>query len=299
MPFLSIYLSLPAFCLTKLFLSAVITSSFSQNDMQALRTASVGVSLCDAETSVAAPITSRTPTPFSVITVLKEGRCSLVTAYTLILFNVMYGTIQLFMACILYSYGLTLGNYMYLTQDLVFTLGCGLALSNNLPATQLSVAVPPSKFVCKYFVVKFSLQLLCFVAFQVIALWALSVQPFYEEYNPIEAGDEPLTKTYSYEATTIDCMALAQLSIASVAASIGMPFRKPWYRNPWHIAMLSFQVSWVIAQTLGRSGYVLEHLLEIKPLPMYFALTLLGIMGANAVVSGALTALTNMWFRME
>lgn len=70
------------------------------NDMSALREATVGVSLCEAETSVAAPITSRLQTPGAVVDVLKEGRCSLITAYVLISFNVMYAVIQLFMVCV-------------------------------------------------------------------------------------------------------------------------------------------------------------------------------------------------------
>jgi len=57
------------------------------NDMVALRAATIGVSLCDAETSVAAPITSKIQTPGSVIDVMIEGRCSLITAYVLILYN--------------------------------------------------------------------------------------------------------------------------------------------------------------------------------------------------------------------
>jgi magnesium-transporting ATPase (P-type) len=266
--------------------------------MRALRAATVGVSLCDAETSVAAPITARTAAPSAVVTVLMEGRCSLITAYTLIMFNIMYGSIQLFMASILYGYGLVLGDYMYLTQDLVFTLGCGLALSNNLPADSLSVTMPPKRFVTKYFVVKLSLQMLCFLSFQLIAMWFLSMQPFYTKYDPVASGDKPLTATYSFEATTIDCMALAQLSIASIAASIGLPFRSPWYRNPWHVGMLIFQICWVIVQTLARSGYILENILEIKPLPLYFAGVLLGIMTMNFIVSLALTLFTDVWFNI-
>lgn len=267
--------------------------------MRALRAATVGLSLCDAETSVAAPITTRNASPSSVVTILMEGRCSLTTAYTLIIFNIMYGSIQLFMASILYGYGLVLGNYMYLTQDLVFTLGCGLALSNNMPAESLSVSMPPKRFVTKYFVVKLSLQMLCFLSFQLFSLWILSIQPFYNKYDAEAEGDKPLTATYSYEATTIDCMALAQLSIASIAASIGLPFRLPWYQNPWHIGMLLFQMCWVVLQTLARSGYILESVLEIKPLPLYFAGLLLGVMVLNLTVSATLTVFTDICFGLK
>jgi cation-transporting P-type ATPase 13A2 len=58
------------------------------NDMAALRAATVGVSLCEAETSVAAPVTSRLQTPGAVVDIIKEGRCSLITSYVLVMFNV-------------------------------------------------------------------------------------------------------------------------------------------------------------------------------------------------------------------
>lgn len=47
------------------------------------------------------------------------------TAYVLIMFNIMYATIQLFMACAIYSYSLQVGTYMYLVQDLFYTLELG------------------------------------------------------------------------------------------------------------------------------------------------------------------------------
>lgn len=107
----------------------VIFCGDGANDMIALRAATVGISLCDAETSVAAPITSKIPTPAAVVAVILEGRCSLDTAYVLVLFNVMHGTTQLLMGCLLYYFGLIPGDYMYLQQDLFYTLVLGLAIS--------------------------------------------------------------------------------------------------------------------------------------------------------------------------
>lgn len=69
----------------------VIFCGDGANDMAALRASTVGVSLCEAETSVAAPITSRLQTPSAVVDTMKEGKCSLITAYVLGRFyNVLY-----------------------------------------------------------------------------------------------------------------------------------------------------------------------------------------------------------------
>ena len=79
-----------------------------------LEAADVGVSLCDTATTVAASIVSTDQSPYAVVEVLKEGRCSLVTAYVLICFNIMYAIIQLMMTCFLNNLGLKMGDYSYL-----------------------------------------------------------------------------------------------------------------------------------------------------------------------------------------
>lgn len=52
------------------------------NDCAALKAADVGISLSEAEASVAAPFTSRTPDISCVLEVIKEGRAALVTSFS-------------------------------------------------------------------------------------------------------------------------------------------------------------------------------------------------------------------------
>lgn len=66
------------------------------NDCAALKAADVGISLSEAEASVAAPFTSSTPDISCVIEVIKEGRAALVTSFSC--FKYMW--VYLFMACI-------------------------------------------------------------------------------------------------------------------------------------------------------------------------------------------------------
>lgn len=262
------------------------------NDMIALRAATVGVSLCDAETSVAAPITSKMQTPSAVIEVLKQGRCSLITAYVLILFNIMYGIIQLFMACELYAYGLKAGDYLYLIQDLFYTLVLGLAISYSEPSHSLSATLPPQRFLSPYFLMKLFLQLVTFIIFQAIALWALSTQHFYDRYET----DDPLSTSYAYEASVADDMALAQLMIASIVSSIGEPFRLIWVKNIYHWMALTAQVIWLLVQIFVQDSYFLKHVLQLKPFPSSFGIILVCLMFANLVVSVALNALVDRLF---
>jgi cation-transporting ATPase 13A2 len=251
--------------------------------MSALREATVGVSLCEAETSVAAPVTSRLQTPGAVIDVLKEGRCSLITAYVLISFNVMYAVIQLFMVCLMYKIGLKIGDATYLIQDLFFTLVLGLAISLTPPSDVLSKERPPPKFLNAVYAFKLFGQMLCFIAFQLIALEALKASSFYDGGYVLEDDQDPLSETYSDETSVISIMGLSQVLIASVVSTIGHPFRVRWFYNPYHVTCLFLQSGFVLYQLFARKNYFLRHILVIKPLPYHFCFIILIIMAANAV----------------
>lgn len=76
--------------------------------------AAVGVSLCEAEASVAAPLTSRRASVGCMLTVIAEGRAALVTSFIIFKFIVIYAFVQVFAINVMYSYGLRIGNYQVL-----------------------------------------------------------------------------------------------------------------------------------------------------------------------------------------
>jgi len=254
------------------------------NDMSALRAADVGVSLCDAETSVAAPITSKLQTPGSVIDTLLEGRCSLVTAYVLVIYMINYGIIQLFMSLELYSFGLVPSDYTYLIQDLFFSLVLGIAVALTERADELSWQLPPKRFLVFWLLFKLVSQIVVFVTFQLVALYILTLQSWYVPYT----FDTPLVDSYAYEATVVINISLAQLMIASVTSTIGAPFRKAWYTNFWHVLALFIQTIWVSYQIFQTGDDFATTWLSLEPLPFDFCLIVLGLIAGNIAVSTAL-----------
>jgi cation-transporting ATPase 13A2 len=64
------------------------------NDISALRAALVGLSLCQADASVAAPLTSRVASAAAMARVVAEGRASLAAAYTIFRFIMSYALVQ-------------------------------------------------------------------------------------------------------------------------------------------------------------------------------------------------------------
>ncbi|CAG8505217.1 11733_t:CDS:10, partial [Scutellospora calospora] len=87
------------------------------NDCGALKAADVGLSLSDAEASVAAPFTSRNMDIGCVIDVIKEGRAALVTSFSCFKYMALYSIIQFTTVSILYYYGSNLGNLQFGLQE--------------------------------------------------------------------------------------------------------------------------------------------------------------------------------------
>ena len=108
------------------------------NDCGALKAAHVGVSLSDAEASVAAPFTSAVPNISCIPSLVREGRldittilfskftiaiprCALVTSFGVFKYMALYSMIQFASVLILYSNKTNLGDTQFLYIDLVIT----------------------------------------------------------------------------------------------------------------------------------------------------------------------------------
>lgn len=81
------------------------------NDCGALKAADVGISLSEAEASVAAPFTSRVFDITCVPQLIKEGRAALVTSFSCFKYMSIYSAIQFTSVSILYRYGSNLGDF--------------------------------------------------------------------------------------------------------------------------------------------------------------------------------------------
>lgn len=78
------------------------------NDCEALKSANTGVSLSQAEASIASPFTSKTPNISCVPLVILEGRSTLVASFGLVKFICMYSLTQFISVILLYTLGIDL-----------------------------------------------------------------------------------------------------------------------------------------------------------------------------------------------
>jgi len=81
------------------------------NDCGALKTAAVGISLSEAEASIAAPFTSREQDIRCVVTLLREGKAAMTTSFQAFKFIELYSVIQLFSCVLLYTLGTSIMDY--------------------------------------------------------------------------------------------------------------------------------------------------------------------------------------------
>jgi magnesium-transporting ATPase (P-type) len=115
------------------------------NDSMALRSAHVGISLSQAEASVAAPFTSLVPDISCVPKVMCEGRGALATSFTLFNFMSCYSVIQFANALLAVQVGSFMSNSQYLLQDLwiVFVLSLTCTWRDERRSGDASVDVRP------------------------------------------------------------------------------------------------------------------------------------------------------------
>jgi len=81
------------------------------NDCGALKAAEVGISLSEAEASIAAPFTSTVQDISCVITLLREGRCAMTTSFQAFKFIELYSLIQFFSCTMLYTVNAALTDH--------------------------------------------------------------------------------------------------------------------------------------------------------------------------------------------
>ena len=219
------------------------------NDCGALKQADAGLSLSEAEASIAAPFTSQVQDISCIITLLREGRAALTTTFQAFKFIELYSMIQFFSVTLLYVKGSNLSDNQYLYIDIAVLVplcvfqswtGAYHKLTPDLPQESLFSA-PVLLSVLGSAVIQFSFQIYMYldVHNRTGRGYVKCVQA-----KDVEADDPPCSdNTVMYLFTTM------QYTTTCLCFSISKPFRKPIYSNPLYfvsvILMLAYQ-SWLI-----------------------------------------------------
>ncbi|XP_050530517.1 polyamine-transporting ATPase 13A3-like isoform X1 [Daktulosphaira vitifoliae] len=198
------------------------------NDAGALKAAHVGISLSQAEASIAAPFTSQVTNVTCVTKVIREGRCALVTSFGIFKYMTCYSLIQFITLVILYSRGIMLGNFQFLYFDFVLTTSLAIVMGDSEPADKVFPHRPLSRILTPKNLIPLFLQILVCALIQQASLFYLTLQNWYIPAIPAWSDDDVIV---CWENTTLFFTSAYQYIILALVLNKGQPHRKPFYMN--------------------------------------------------------------------
>eukprot|EP00834_Sanchytrium_tribonematis_P000728 NODE_14_length_51535_cov_1.125049.p6 type:complete len:536 gc:universal NODE_14_length_51535_cov_1.125049:19802-18195(-) len=250
------------------------------NDCGALKASDVGLSLSEAEASIAAPFTSKNFEIDCVISLMREGRAALVTSFSCFKYMAMYSLIQFLSVTMLYHVGSNLGDYQFLYVDLILILPLAITMAHSGPYKHLHPKKPTANLLSGKVLSSLFGQILVQLCFLIIVFVLVQHQKF---YTPPDTDVES-ERFKCYENTVLFIVSSFQYIILAYVYSIGPPYRAPLSRNTHFI--ITFLIL-VICTTILAMGIIpsITTFMELEYTPFLFKLLLLLLGGCNFLAS--------------
>uniref|UniRef100_A0A8C8LQS0 P-type ATPase A domain-containing protein n=1 Tax=Oncorhynchus tshawytscha TaxID=74940 RepID=A0A8C8LQS0_ONCTS len=250
------------------------------NDCGALRAADVGVSLSEAEASVASPFTSKSDNISCVPLLIREGRCSLVTSFSLFKYMALYSLIQFSSVLILYTEKTNLGDLQFLFFDMVLVTLLAIVMGKGGPSTELHPQRPPASLLALPVLASLTLHTLLLILGQVSALLITTSQDWFVPLNSTMSGAANLP---NLEDTSVFDLSGYQYIIMAVVVTKGYPYKRPLYYNVVFVCVLLVLfalMSWLVLAPVP----FLRKLLKLYYIPdMNFKILLVALAALNFV----------------
>ena len=153
------------------------------NDCGALKKSDIGLSLSEAESSIAAEFTSKLKNISSVIHLISEGRCALITSISAFKFMASYSMIQACTTLFLYAISaVLLSNWQFFWIDFFVVLPLTFSFELTHPPVitdHLPKERPVPFLLCSSVITSLLLQILVNSSFQALAYFLLFTQDWY------------------------------------------------------------------------------------------------------------------------
>ncbi|KAH9894751.1 Ca-transporting ATPase [Cubamyces lactineus] len=257
------------------------------NDCAALKAADVGLSLSEAEASVAAPFTSRTPDISCVLEVIKEGRAALVTSFSCFKYMALYSLIQFTTITLLYSFASSLGDFQFLYIDLFIIIPIAVTMGRTLPYPRIHPKRPTASLVSKKVLASLVGQIVITSAIQFWAFFWVRSQEWYTppaEKDP--SADDGKLEATNYENSALFLVSCFQYILVAAVFSIGPPYRKQMWTNGWFMLSMVCLSVFNLLVLLSPPGAI-SQVLELMALPISARATLLLAVVMNVLASMA------------
>lgn len=197
------------------------------NDCGALKAADVGISLSEAEASVAAPFTSHVFDISCVPKLIREGRAALVTSFCCFKYMSLYSAIQFTSVSFLYASASNLGDFQFLFIDLALILPIAIFMGWTGAYPTLSRKRPTASLVSRKVLTPLLGQIVLCILVQLVAFETVQKQPWYQ---PPEL-DRQHSNIDNSQNTALFLVSCYQYILSAVVLSIGPPFRESMTSN--------------------------------------------------------------------
>ncbi|KAG5867045.1 hypothetical protein JTB14_022162 [Gonioctena quinquepunctata] len=250
------------------------------NDCGALRAAHTGISLSEAESSVASPFTSRNPNINCVLQVIKEGRAALVTSFGIFKYMASYSMCQFVTVLLLYSIesNLTDFEFLYIDLAMISVFAFFFGRTESYPG-KLVKETPLSSLVSLSPVLSLLFQIALVLIFQVAAFEHLKSEPW---YSPLNTTKEEVACVENYTLYTVSSF---QYIILAIVFSKGYPYRKSIFSNSGFIVSIIIMTGFSCYLALSPTEFLINTFQLVLPDDFNFRLYLLGYAFANFILS--------------
>ncbi|KAI8818351.1 uncharacterized protein EV422DRAFT_621882 [Fimicolochytrium jonesii] len=239
------------------------------NDCGALKAADVGLSLSEAEASVAAPFTSRSTDLDCVLRVIREGRAALVTSFSCFKYMALYSLIQFTSVSLLYSLAGNLGDFQFLFIDLALIIPIAVFMGRSGAHPRIFRKRPTASLVSRKVLTSLICQVVIQAGFQLAMFMWIRRQPFYEKPK----GDVDDRQYQSYENTTVFLLSCFQYIAVAVAFCVGPPYRASMWKNVPFLTTVITLFSFATFITLSPPAPIAK-ILDLIPIPFPARMTI-------------------------
>ncbi|TRZ02445.1 hypothetical protein DNTS_030275 [Danionella cerebrum] len=238
------------------------------NDCGALRAADCGVSLSEAEASVASPFTSKSDNISCVPSLI-----------SLFKYMALYSLIQFASVLILYTEQTNFGDLQFLFFDLVLVTVLAIVMGRGGPGNDLPPQRPAASLLTVPVLASLLLHTFLLILAQISALLVTVSQDWYVPLNSTGSRNLP-----NMEDTSLFAISGFQYIIMSVVMTKGYPYKKPLYFNVLFLSALVAFFSLMCWLVLFRFT-IIHQALQLYNIPdMSYKLLLLAIAALNFFV---------------
>lgn len=249
------------------------------NDCGALKAAHAGLSLSEAEASVASPFTSKEPNISCVPSLIREGRSALVTSFGIFKYMACYSFTQFVSVMILYSIESNLTDMEFLYIDLFIITILAATFGKTEPYPALDPNPPPSSLISVTPLTSIALQMILMILAQVFTFFFVQQQPWYSPHVAKTSDD-----VMCYENYSVFAVSAFQYITLAIVFSKGAPYRKTIFSN-YFFMFLIFGLTVLTIYIIVYPAVWLQNLMELKLAPLIeYRLFIVGIAAVNFIL---------------